>query len=150
MSDCVIEERFTPEEIDELLQGSRTFAFFTEAADWPQLDDFREDAEAAGLVTGCCLATLKRRHKLPIRLKALFIARSEGAWRFAKAAFVTRVRWVGCHPDIDWPDRMMAELIGRTPSELRAYLRRERRWWQIQRLKRRRKQKKRVFTPRSW
>lgn len=150
MQDEVIEYRFTPSEIIELVQGTRSLAFFTEAADWSVFDEFRADAESAGLVTGECTSIHRQRHRLPIRLKTLFIARPDGAWRFGKAAFVARVRSAGRYRDIDWADRMMAELIGRTPVEVAAYLRRERRSWQQSRLQRRRKQRKRRFSPRSW
>lgn len=148
--DDVIEHRFVPSEIIELMHGRRSLAFFTEAADWYALDEFREDAERAGLVTGVLRQTWKRRGKPPVRLKTLFIAKADGAWRFTKAAFVLRARNAGSLRDIDWPDRVLAELMGRTPVEVAAYLRRERRSWQISRLKRLRKQRKRRFTPRSW
>lgn len=150
MNDDVIEDRFTPDEIGELLKGERTFAFFTEAADWPVFADFRGDAERAGLAIGECRFRWTRRHKPSVQMKTLFIACAEGAWRFGKAAFVVRARNLGRLRDIDWPDRALAELMGRTPVEVAAYLRRERRTWQISRLQRLRKQQKRRFTPRSW
>jgi hypothetical protein len=150
MQDEVIEHRFTPSEIIELVQNKRSLAFFTEASDWPAFDEFREDAENAGLVTGECRFRWTRRHKPSVQLKTLFMARPEGAWRFAKAAFVVRTRNLGRLPDIDWPDRVLADLMGRSPVEVAAYLRRERRAWQISRLQRLRKQRKRRFTPRSW
>ena len=52
MQDEVVEHRFTPSEIVELVQRKRALAFFTEAQDWLGFTEFAEDAVSAGLVTG--------------------------------------------------------------------------------------------------